>query len=106
MKRFYHDNTNDWFKPFASIVVFLAVFFAFFLGISKVSEEAGEKQIESLHLAISRGIAHCYATEGHYPESLDYLKQYYGILYDSDKFFVDYQALGANLFPDVTVIEK
>ena len=106
MKRFYHENTNSWIRQLASVLLFLAIFAAFFLGISGVSDEADRKQTESLQLAISRGIAHCYATEGHYPESLDYLKEHYGIHYDPDVFFVDYQVLGANLFPDVTVIEK
>lgn len=106
MKRFYHEKSNQWIKPLASAVLFIALFFLFFTGISQVSEEASEKQTESLKMAISRGIAHCYATEGQYPESLEYLQEHYGIHYDSDKYFVDYQVLGQNFFPDVTIIEK
>ena len=26
--------------------------------------------------------------------------------YDEDLFFVDYQTVGANIYPDVTIIEK
>ena len=44
--------------------------------------------------------------EGSYPESLDYLKEHYGLTYDDHYFFVDYHAAGANLFPDVTIIER
>ena len=30
----------------------------------------------------------------------------YGFSYDKEQFFVDYQLLGANIMPDVTVIER
>ena len=39
-------------------------------------------------------------------ESLDYLKTNYGITYNEDLFFVDYRISGANIFPDVTIIER
>lgn len=51
-------------------------------------------------------IVYCYATEGTYPESLEDLKAHYGLTYDEDLFFVDYQTVGANIYPDVTIIEK
>ncbi len=90
----------------SSIFVFVLFFSMFFFGISNVSKTTDEKQSEALELAISRGIAHCYATEGFYPEDLSYLMEHYGIMYDSDKYFVDYTVLGENIFPEVTVIEK
>jgi len=62
--------------------------------------------METLQRAITRGITHCYATQGHYPESLEELHKTYGITYDEDLYFVDYQVLGKNIYPDVTIIEK
>lgn len=106
MKRFYHKHRTDWLRHLAVILLFLAVFLAFLSGISYVSREASDTQMETLERAISRSITHCYATEGHYPESLDYLKEHYGISYDSDEFFVDYQAIGGNIFPEVTIIKR
>ena len=106
MKRFSHEKTYSWIKHALSIALFLAVFLVFTLGISGVSDQTSEQRAESLEMSISRGIAHCYATEGRYPESLDYLLAHYHISYDTDEFFVDYQVLGENIFPDVTIIEK
>lgn len=106
MKRFCHEPSHNWLRPFLSAVLFLSLFGAFVLGISQVSQETKAKQAESLRQAISRGIVHCYAAEGHYPESLEYLTQHYNIHYDTDSFFVDYQVLGENIFPDVTILEK
>ena len=51
-------------------------------------------------------ICHCYSVEGVYPESLEYLKENYGLTYNEDLFYVDYRTTGANLIPDVTIIEK
>lgn len=89
-----------------SIAGFLAIVILFWLGTSLLSDRTDSRQAETLKHAITRGIAHCYATEGSYPESLQYLKENYGITYDEDRFFVDYQALGSNLMPDVTIIDR
>ena len=106
MKRFCHEKSHPLRRPSLILVLFILAFSAFTFGINKISEETEQTQKESLTQAISRGVAHCYATNGYYPESLDYLKIHYGITYDSEKFFIDYQILGENSFPDITIIEK
>ncbi len=106
MNRFYHEKQHTFPKLIASILLFVVIFAVFSFGITNVSRETSEKQSESLELAISRGVAHCYASEGFYPENLDYLIENYGITYDTDKYFVDYNVLGENMFPDITIIEK
>lgn len=106
MKHFYQTYIRKEIVQILAVLLFMILFFVFSSGISSISHNTDENQTEILHLAISRGITHCYATEGHYPESLDYLKEHYGITYDSSKYFVDYQVLGKNIYPDVTIIEK
>ena len=63
-----------------------------------------EKNI--LQQAINRSITQCYALEGTYPYSLSYLEEHYGLTYNKDHFFIDYQYIGGNLRPDVTIIER
>ena len=53
-----------------------------------------------------RSITYCYSVEGAYPESLDYLRDNYGLYYDEDMFFVDYRVSGSIILPDITIIEK
>ena len=72
--------------------------------VTSVSTRAQEKK--SLEEAIHRDIVSCYALEGVYPESLEYLKEHYGLTYNEDRYIVNYEALGSNLMPDVTVMEK
>lgn len=76
----------------------------FLLSLSSIRNSTLEKQQESLETALARDITHCYAVEGFYPPSLSYMEEHYGLTYDKDLFFVDYQPIGANIRPDVTVI--
>ena len=77
MKRFYHETSFSWLKQACAIAVFCGILGCFIYGLEHVSTETQVQQSESLRLAISRGIANCYAREGHYPESLEYLKEHY-----------------------------
>lgn len=69
-------------------------------------QQAKQEQKNSLENALWRGVSQYYALEGRYPQSLQELKDTCGIQYDTDSFFVDYQIAGANLLPDITVIER
>lgn len=89
---------------FLSFAVFPGLFLLFYLGLNSVSDTTLKQQQESLKDAIQKTAVHCYAVEGAYPESLDYLKEHYGITYDEKHFLVDYEIIGSNLMPDVTVI--
>lgn len=43
---------------------------------------------------------------GTYPPDINYLTDHYGLTYDSDYYYIDYQYIGSNLRPDVTIIER
>lgn len=88
------------------VLAFLVLFVLFLRGIGSVSESTLCKQQESLETALERSISQCYAVEGSYPPSLEYLEQHYGLLYDEDSFFIDYAYYGSNLLPEVTVLRK
>lgn len=76
----------------------------FILELSSIHDTTLQKQQESLETALTRNITHCYAVEGYYPPSLEYIEEHYGLIYDKDLFFVDYQPVGSNMRPNVTVI--
>lgn len=88
-----------------SAAAVLSISMALFLyGISSVSESADKSYAESLQQALTRSAVHCYAVEGKYPESLNYLCDHYGITWDPHKYTVDYEIIGSNLMPSITVI--
>ena len=82
------------------ILAFVILFVLF------LRESTLTKQQESLETALGRSISQCYAVEGCYPPSLEYLEQHYGLLYDEDSFFIDYEYYGSNLLPEVTVLRR
>jgi len=82
----------------------IILFVIYLAGIAGVSQTTVEKQAESLESAINRSIMQCYAIEGSYPPSLDYICEHYGLTYDDDLFFVDYTVYASNMMPDVTII--
>ena len=92
------------FYPIISALIFAAIIVIFVMAVEYSGRSSIEKQQESLETAISRDIVQCYAIEGMYPPSLQYLEDHYGLAYDKNTFFVDYQPVAANLDPDFTVI--
>ncbi len=91
---------------FLSIAAFIVLFWLFYSGINSVSETSTSKQLESLETALSRSITQCYTVEGAYPPSLSYIKEHYGLTYDENLFYVDYQPIGSNIMPDVTILKR
>ena len=108
MNRFRNDKKNfsKLNKLKLSSIAFFLLFVFFLRGIQSISATTSEKQAESLEKAIYRSVAQCYAVEGTYPPSLAYLEDHYGLTYDTDSFFVDYQPIGSNIMPDITIITK
>ena len=82
------------------------VLIIFVLSLSRIGNSAVIRQRESLETALNRDIIHCYAVEGFYPPSLSYIEEHYGLTYNHDLFFVDYQPIGSNRRPDITIIVR
>ena len=93
-------------KILLSAGIFGLILAAFAQGIDSMSEGTRRRQKESLENAVMRDVTYCYTVEGAYPESLEYLEEHYGLTYDEELFFVDYRISGANIFPEITVLEK
>ncbi|MDK2965840.1 hypothetical protein [Lacrimispora sp.] len=98
---------RQWGKDLAGQLVSLGAFFlAVALFISSAltfSRRSGERGAETLRDAIRRASVQCYAIEGRYPPSVEYLEEYYGIKIDRDRYNVFYSGFASNFMPDITV---
>ena len=83
---------------FSLAVLFLAA------GSKRMEETAWNEQQELLSDAINQAVVNCYAMEGRYPESMQYLIDNYGIQVDFDKYAVSYEIFAENIKPRVKVI--
>ena len=92
------------------LIITLLVFFvliyggiSLFRGVGTASSAA---QTELVQNAVRRAVVTCYAVEGAYPSTLDYLKRNYGLIYDEENYFVYYNAFASNILPEIRVTEK
>lgn len=106
MNRFQKSSHTNVLKKCLGAAIFLLILFLFISGLSSISRITENSEAESLKKAIMQSAVHCYATEGFYPDSLDYLMEHYGISYDSRRYIVSYEITGSNLMPDVDVIPR
>ena len=74
--------------------------------VSSVSEEKNSEDRIRLEEALVNAAVACYAIEGAYPDSAEYLIERYGIQYSPDRFEVKYEYYGSNLLPDITVLYR
>ena len=86
------------------LCIFALIIVLFLAGIRTISDTNSSSQYESLCNALSRSITHCYAVEGQYPPSLEYLEEHYGLTWDHSIFIIDYQPMAANVMPVYSVI--
>ncbi len=86
------------------LTVLAAVWFA--VSVGELSRGQSEEARLLLEDAIRRGAVACYAAEGVYPPSVDYLAQHYGVQIDRERFIVFYDIQGENLMPEISVFRK
>ena len=89
-----------------SVICITATLFLFAKAVDSIGTANDVEQAEILEQALTRTVTACYALEGAYPPNVNYLVENYGLTYDSEEYFIDYQYIGANLRPDVTIIKK
>ena len=83
----------------------ITVLLGFSLALGQVE---GNRKAEGIHLleeSVRRSAAACYAAEGMYPPDLLYLQEHYGLQIDESRYTVCYSVFGANMIPDITVLE-
>ena len=108
MNRFTRPNLRN--RIFDSInfslIFFIAIISVFIVATNTVSNRTLSNEKDILEEALNRDIVHCYSVEGSYPPSLEYIEKKYGLTYDHERFIVDYESIGSNLLPTVTILER
>lgn len=89
----------------AALIITAALlwFFTALSGLQAGRSEEGRQQLET---ALRRAAVACYAAEGVYPPTLDYLTEHYGVQVEQERYIVFYEIFANNLMPDITVLEK
>lgn len=72
--------------------------------IGNLSGGSRQEEKQQLEQALRRAAVACYASEGWYPPSLDYLVSRYGIQIDETHFAVFYDVFAENIMPVIDVV--
>lgn len=88
-----------------SIMAFICGVAVFIFAINGISHKSTTEGAATLQKAIQRASVQCYAIEGRYPASVDYLVENYGIQIDTEKYAVFYEGFASNMMPDITVTQ-
>ena len=88
----------------AAVCLFAAAIWFQAAGSSRRKETTLSEQQELLEDAINQAVVNCYAMEGRYPVSIQYLIENYGIQVDFDKYAVSYEIFAENIKPHVKVL--
>ena len=72
----------------------------------KYRDSVNQARALSIKEAIRNAAVQCYATEGVYPSSFDYLAEHYGLMIDTKIFIVDYQCYSSNQLPVIKVLVR
>ncbi len=87
-------------------IVFFVVIFAFFIyGVNSAEKNSASESKNVLEESLHKAVVSCYALEGAYPSSVQYLEDNYGLTYDKDKYAIGYVAFADNIMPDMQIIE-
>lgn len=92
-------------RAFLMPAAVIAAFIIFASALNYFDSGQKARSMAQIEEAIRRGCVACYASEGVYPPSVEYLEEHYGLRLD-DKYTVQYTVFADNLMPDITVLEN
>ena len=94
-------KAKKWITPAALLLAAVIGAAALLPGIRHSMRDGGRAAVRQ---AILRSAAECYAVEGAYPASLDYLQAHYGLTVNRQDYIIIYEAYASNQLPDVQVL--
>ena len=87
-----------------SLTAMAAVVAVFAAAVLNFSGRTGAREEETLRKAVARASVQCYAIEGRYPPSVEYLEENYGVQINRKKYNVFYDGFASNVMPEINII--
>lgn len=100
------NSINRYIQPLLSVFLFAAIVAVISFGMTNMQQRSSAQQTRLLKDALRRASVSCYAVEGRYPPTLEYIKDNYGVVVNDDKFIVRYVAFAENIMPTIRVLER
>ena len=95
-------NRRDVFK-----ILLIALALILFVRLTdRISRSQNEAESELVRKAVRDAAITCYAVENSYPEDVGYLRKYYHLSYDAERYLVTIDSFASNHIPDIYVTER
>ena len=95
-------DRKDWIKLLCIVVVLVAAV----LLVNRIDTAQDSAETDIVRDAVKNAALTCYAVEGAYPDSVEYLRKHYHLAYDEDRYMITYDAFASNMIPDIWVTER
>ena len=94
-------NRRDWIKLLGIVLVLAAAV----LLVNRIDTAHDAAETDIVRDAVKNAALTCYAVEGAYPNSVEYLREHYRLAYDENRYMITYDAFASNMIPDIWVTE-
>lgn len=94
------------FIAISSVLIFGAILLWLMLGLSRAESVSADQRLKAVKQSVTNGVVLCYSVEGYYPDSIQYLKDNYGVDYDDTRYLVHYRYVSGDIPPTVMVYEN
>ena len=89
-----------------NFLLFILITSIVLISFVKISYQSEKKGNDLLDQSLNKVVVTCYATEGRYPDSLEYLEKNYKVKIDRKKYNVEYNVFATNIYPEIVITEK
>ena len=92
-------------KEIAIILLMVLLLAGVYMLVTRVDTANSGAQTQFVYDAVQNAALTCYAVEGTYPNDIEYLRENYGLAYDTNRYMVYYDTFGVNVVPEIYVTE-
>lgn len=92
-------------KEIAIILLMVLLLAGVYMLVTRVDTANSGAQTQFVYDAVQNAALTCYAVEGTYPSDIEYLRENYGLAYDTNRYMVYYDTFGVNVVPEIYVTE-
>ncbi len=100
---FGNSYKNKQTAAYITMVFIIAALVLLIVGTETFVDKRHDYNMEEQKQTIQRFAVQCYASEGSYPPSLEYLEANYGLILNREKYTYIYSVFASNVMPDIVV---
>ena len=93
-------------KDLIKLLVIVVVLVAAVMLVNRIDTAQDTAETDIVRDAVKNAALTCYAVEGAYPDSVEYLREHYHLAYNEDRYMITYDAFASNMIPDIWVTER